>query len=287
MVIDQTRFDAFWRNPDRYRLAYELNIVPKARSFDLDRGLAFHKIVELAAKGMSKEAIDEELAVMGLHPRAIPVAWQLFGAFKRKYPVEEVLGTEQEFLHQIPGSPHGMVGRLDQVVRRNGLIWLSETKTANSRKNYDKVVEEWTQKKQADFEILGARSLGFEPEGVWVRVIKEGNPPLTWELEVRRSDFRLRLTELQVHQTCETILMYRDTFGIDKPWPHPNFSWPCSSPGRCEYEGICQQDRCELNESALEDFREREEHLEIVREMKEITKGIAVPSGAVMARGEL
>ena len=38
--------DAFWRNPERYRLTYECNLVPITLDYGLSRGISFHLIKE-------------------------------------------------------------------------------------------------------------------------------------------------------------------------------------------------------------------------------------------------
>jgi hypothetical protein len=281
VLIDQTRYDAFWRNPERYRLTYELNLVPKTMQYGLARGTAFHLIAEERARGRSKEEIDAILRgqqpgtrgpVEPIEEKAIEAAWVLWNAMEAKYPRDpniELVASELEFMYQIPGSPHYMVGRIDQVLARNGELWCGEFKTANARARYDKFVEDWKQKAQADFEIVGAHSFGYKVEGVWVRQVVETTPPTVWELEERRSQHRLQVMMLNVHQTCEIITMMKATFGINQPWPHLSLSWPCSMGGKCEYETICQQDFEALTPNDLESFKQREEHLDCVRKWKE------------------
>lgn len=265
MILDQTRYEAFWRNPEKYRIEYELNLRPKALDYGLSRGLAFHIIAEESAMGKSKEEIEARLAEEGLSGKAVAVAWQLYAEYARRYPQGEVVLVEQEFIAPIPGSPHSMAGRIDQILPRNGELWVGELKTANAKRSYDAITEEWKTKRQADFEIIGARHLGHDVKGVWVRVVVEGTPPKVYEVEARRSEQQLRLTQLSVHQTCEIITLMRDTFGINTPWPHHTLNWPCSTSGKCEFEGICQQAFENLTPADLEGFKPREEHLECLK----------------------
>jgi hypothetical protein len=154
-----------------------------------------------------------------------------------------------------------MAGRIDEILERDGVLWCGELKSANGKAQYDRKVEEWKHDIQADFEIIGARSLGHNVAGVFVRTITETTPPKIWEIEARRSEHQLNVTQLKVHQTCETILMYRAAFGIDKPWPHLASQWPCSNETKCEYEGICQQSLTQLAPDQLSGFKPRVEHL--------------------------
>jgi hypothetical protein len=285
LIIDQTRFDAFWRNPEKYRLTYECNLVPKALPYGLARGLAMHTILEESAYGWTRDKIDAMLK--GETPcsdgeymqQPIPDkprlnAWIMAEALMAEYPLHgnpacELIQPEAEFKVQIPGSPHYMAGRVDQILSRDGALWCGEFKSANARKRFDQVSEEWSQKSQADFEIIGARSLGFNVEGVWVRTIVEKTPVAVWPLEVRRSEHALTLMMLNVHQTCDTIEMYRNVYGIDSPWPHLPFSYPCCRGGACEYERICGNRRSDLTPADLEDFKPRKEHLACIAEAKQ------------------
>jgi hypothetical protein len=282
MIIDQTRYDAFWANPEKYRLTYECNLVPCVLPYGLARGIAMHTIAEELAQGKTREEVD--LILQGKIPgsrgmiqepineHARTMAWALWDELDRQYPLFgdpncRLVASEAEFKFQIPGSRHFMAGRIDQIIERNGQLWCGEFKTANAKKSFDKVSEEWQQKSQADFEIIGARSLGYNVEGVWVRTIVEKNPPVVWPLEVRRSEHALQYKMLQVHETCETIELYRNVFGIDNPWPHVPFNWPCCKGGACEYERICGRRFSELTEADLEDFKPRKEHLDCMNDV--------------------
>jgi hypothetical protein len=274
LKLDQTRLSAFWANPEKYRLAYELNLAPKLLSYGLARGSAFHIIADGRAAGQSDNDINAILrgeaatqqggTNVDLGARPIAAAWAMYNEYERAYSSSvKVVASELEFDWQIPGSQHSMVGRLDQVLDRGGQCWIGELKTANAKAQFERTRDDWEGRAQADFVLLGARSLGYEPEGVLVRVITETAPPKVWEIEVRRSEHRLKVMQLNVHQTCEIITMLRATFGINQPWPHLYLNWPCSKPGACEYEGICRHAADTLDTSA---FRVREEHLQCLRQ---------------------
>lgn len=281
MIIDQTRYDAFWRNPERYRLTYELNLVPKALPYGLARGLALHTIVEEALAGKNKEEINAVLraeapGVRGPLPeplpdKAISMAWVLWEEMQRQYPLVggeiEIIANEAEFKYDIPGSPHSMAGRIDNVGYRNGELWCLELKTANSRASFDRIAEDWRQKAQADFEIIGARHLGHQVAGVLVLTVVETTPPKVWPLEVRRTDHKLELMKLNVHETCEIIEMLRATFTARLPWPHLSLNWPCAKGGACEYENLCGQAVENWSPADLEGFKQREEHLGVIKDV--------------------
>lgn len=274
MKIDQTRVNAFWTNPEMYRLRYELNLSPLKLSYGLARGSAFHIIADGRAAQQTNDEINAILrgeaptqqgttgADLGSKP--IAAAWAMWNEYERAYGgTVEVVASELEFDVPIPGSPHSMVGRLDQVLNRGGQCWVGEMKTANAKAQFERTRDDWEGKAQADFVLLGARSLGYEPAGVLVRVVTETAPPKVWEIEVRRSEHRLNVMRLNVHQTCELIGMMRTTFGIEQPWPHLYLNWPCSKPGACEYEGICRRSAGDM---VTGDFKVREEHLQCLRQ---------------------
>jgi hypothetical protein len=108
MIIDQTRMKAFWRNPERFRLTYELNLVPKATAYGLSRGIAMHTIAELRHQGQTREQIDAVLQEKQCGPKPIAVAWQMADELERKYAGSAIrtVAVEQEFVFPIPGSPH-------------------------------------------------------------------------------------------------------------------------------------------------------------------------------------
>ena len=266
MYLDQTRFDAFWRNPELYRLTYEVNLVPTVMPYGLARGVAFHRIAELSAAGKSEQEINAALQNEGLPQRAIAVAWVLWRECERTADPNQVkLGFELEFVSPIAGSPHAMVGRLDEILKLGEEVWVGELKTANEKARYERVRQEWEQKKQADFVLLGARALGYDPKGVLVRIVVEGAPPKVWPFAVTRSDHQLQATELAVHQTCEIVEFMRRTFGTSMPWPHISYNYPCSMPDKCEYQEICQRKTTDWTTEELQGFKPREEHLELMK----------------------
>lgn len=268
MIIDQTRYDAFWRNPEKYRLNYEVNLVPVKMGYGLERGSAFHLIAEGKRLGLTDAEIKIKIEEAGISGKPASMAWVMYAEYERRYPANliPVIAVEQEFIFPIPGSPHSMAGRIDQIIEHKGTVKVGELKTANARAQYDRILGDWHEKKQADFEIIGARHLGYgDIDTVLVRIVVEKTPVDVWEVETKRSEQRLNLTMLNVHQTCETIEMYRRTFGTDHPWPHINLNYPCNKPGTCEMERICMQTSSTLGADDLEGYRTREEHLECLR----------------------
>lgn len=264
MVIDNTRFSAFLRNQEFYRLRYCQNLaVPKANvSYGLQRGTAFHLIADEAHKGTKASEIDAVVAAEVADPTARSKAKVMHKVFAAKYHASAAvtkLASEVEFRAPIAGTAHEIAGRIDEILNYRGALWCGETKTANARADYAKLKYEWSRNTQANFEIAGALSLGYKVEGVLVRTVTEHSPPRIWEIEVARTDEEMRVWYLNVAMVCDAIELYKARYGIDTPWPHSNSAYPCSMEGRCEFEDVCQK-------LALrrEGFETRKEHLPIL-----------------------
>ncbi len=281
MKIDKSRYNEFWRNPERYRLIYEVGLVPAGLNYSLSRGIAFHTIANMRARGFSEEEID---AVLGgevadetgrklqLAPKAIEVARVLW-----KYTEENsefaacpVLASELEFEFPLADSPHSGVGRLDRIIEYENNLWLQEFKTTSAKKKYDVALDEWQREKQADFEILGARAAGYDVAGVIISYVVESVPPKLFPpIKITRTAAQLTRTILEIHETCEIIELLKRIVGTRCPWPHVSLNWPCSKPGMCEYETVCG---CAdpLANGVPEGFEPRREHLVILNENRQL-----------------
>ena len=165
----------------------------------------------------------------------------------------------------IEGSPHSIVGRLDEIVEWNGGLWVGEAKTANMKETLPKLQERWRTNKQADFVLIGAAHLGYAVEGVLVRAIVEKHPPIILPVVVKRTSAELDRHRLAVHQTAELIEFMRASFGIDQPWPHLTGQWPCAVAGKCAYENLCGKVCGQWDTAEMEKFKRREEHLELLK----------------------
>lgn len=275
MKIDQTRYKAWWESPEKYRIMYGLDIVPAKKSFYLDRGIAFHTYIDLATNTMcdtepwAREVltgavkyqgktyeVDSKAMESGIYLAQVFLGGNQLGKY-------EILGSEQEFDVPIVGSSHSLVGRLDQVIELDGKQWILEFKTATAKQSFAKKEKEWETDVQAGFELLGAESLGYQVEGVLVQFVVDSVPPKVWApLEIKRSKGELERLKLTVHQTCETIEMYRESFGLVQPWPHLD-NWKCNG-GYCEVASICKREGVCLDNVGT-GWIKRQEHLEILQ----------------------
>lgn len=253
MRISQTRLKKFWQNPEAYRLQYVLDLVPSSPGYALQRGSVFHAVLNLKARGETDEHIANVLrgTVPDYDGRMLVI--QSEDALRNGVAMAEayinlpwaanlqVVETEKDFNFQIPGSPHFISGRIDQIVTNGDSVYILEFKTASSKQYRGAKEADWANDIQADFEFLGAESLDIEVDGLQAQYVIEARPPKVWEpIFVSRTKAQLERTKLFAHQTCETILMYENTFGPDQPWPHLN-NWPCNGDKKwCDYRDICQ-----------------------------------------------
>lgn len=279
MIIDQTRYSCFLRNPEYFRLKYVKNLaVPRASAgYGLQRGTAFHVLAEMEHAGATAAEIDTALQAQVPDEKARKQGKIMHEAHKRANFMSgkvSKLAAEVEFCFAIPGSPHKMAGRIDAILDYKGATWCGETKTANGRVTYDQLVHDWRYNPQADFEIIGARMSGYNAVGVLVQTVKEGTPPIVLpDIEVVRHVDALNVLCLNVHQVCETITMYRNTFGDDEPWPHFAGCYPCNSAkDACEFKDICGKPTRVLSPVVLAKFVPREEHLNVIAAATGTTK---------------
>lgn len=266
MDLDQTRFVQYWKNPELYRIEYLKNIVPEVNSYGLQRGSAFHILVDAWARGENSSWVLERFAEEGIQNKeAIENANVLFEIYLRDRSDYKVIMSEQEFAVELTDK-HRLVGKIDQILETPMGIMVGELKTNNykARKNY--VQKEWQTKRQADTLLLGARQLGFEVSDVIPIHLVELTPPEHWELDsVYRSDHQLELTKQAFIQTCDNIESTIKQHGIDTPWTHLRESWPCNAEGKCEYELLCGIGTWDATD--LAGFKTRREHLKIYREV--------------------
>lgn len=277
MKIDNSRFSAFWSNPELYRLIYEANIVPKVIPYYFGRGILMHELNEKRNKA-AMNIVNLNKTPQSLSAKSKQMGEALFSAFKKRWDGDTTFSlmfddgkplAELEFDIPIPGSPHSIVGRVDEIVQYKGDPWIGDIKTANAKATEPKKKIEFGYASQPLFYINAMRALGYPVKGMVYRVVTEHTPPKHWVIEVKKSEYQLQEHLRSVHQTCETILMYRRTFGVDKPWPHL-WTYPCNytdwqGAPSCEYHAICSRPTSDLTEEDIKEFTERIDHLESLR----------------------
>lgn len=244
MKISQSYYNAFWRNPERYRLTYEAGVVPVQVPEELTLGLATHAVAEVLGAN---------------HPES--TAWEVLsgrigtptGAFIRGLTSDQctdalawgkaavgavggtVIGAEQDF--EVPLSDgHTLAGRLDAVVHTSAALWVVDYKT--TKETWDKIEREWRRQIQFRSVVLGARALGYPVVGIRVVAIRKVHPVQAKAFDWRYSDRELEAAKLEFADTADAIERLRAR-RPNGPWPHPAITWPCSTDTRCEYATVC------------------------------------------------
>ena len=280
MRIDNSRFGSFWSNPELYRLTYEKNYVPTTVPYYFGRGIHLHNLNEARNKATANiknlKSTDQKIS-----SKSKQVGDALFAAYAKQWNGSKVFQllhdagvplAEVEFDLPIPGSPHHIVGKMDEIVQYKGEPWVGDIKTANAKASEAKKRIEFGFASQPIFYINAARMLGYPVKGMVYRVVTEHTPPKHWVIESLRTEYQLAQGLRSIHQTCEAILMMRKAFGIEQPWPHL-WPYPCSYPQydgtpTCEYAGICNRPSYDLSEEDLENFTIRIDHLDVMRKQE-------------------
>jgi hypothetical protein len=203
-----------------------------------------------------------------------------FAAFKRQYDGDKRFQlvfdngkplVELEFDLRIPGTTHYIIGRFDEVLSYNKLLWVGDTKTANEKSTEVKKKIEFGFSSQPLFYINAARMLGYDVAGMLYRVVTAHVPAKHWVIESKRTEYQLLRGLRSIAATASLIEFYREKFGIDEPWPHLATSYPCNYNNprtgelQCEYADICNRSRSELSTEDLEKFVPRIEHLDLLK----------------------
>jgi hypothetical protein len=179
------------------------------------------------------------------------------------------VASEIEFEAKIPSSPHSLIGKMDELIEYEGALWVGDYKTANAKATENKKRIEFEDSTQSDFYINAMRLLNRPVKGMLYRVVTEHVPSQHYVIPVTRSESRLDVSLLNIHQVCEMITIMLDTFTAEKPWPHPGSSFPCNWRGingksMCEFETLCRRPTSELTQADLEQFVPNKPHLALM-----------------------
>ncbi len=85
MNLDFSRYDAFHRNMEKYRIHYELNLSPATPNYYLQRGIAFHLMLEHHSNGRKAGEIDLLVAREVQDVKAIAAAKRMFSHWLQRY----------------------------------------------------------------------------------------------------------------------------------------------------------------------------------------------------------
>ena len=276
MKIDFSRYKTFHENWELFRCIYLQNKVPATKNVHLDFGGALHKLIENGWKrvpmdtGMDEFELDSRLKAMDLLP--------VWTNYTINNPVD-MIANEQEFEYQIPDTPHSIIGKTDMIERRHGDTFPGDFKSLDNGTTLEQFEAQWVFNYQAEFNILGHPELDnpdgrFSIYGIrkpWVdkgkKYQKKPLPLDVMRIEVKRSQFELDALIRSVIMTCDTIEFLIDRFGTVDPWVHYVHGmfdgYRCRS-GECDWAALCGQSAHNWN---LDGFVDREEHLDLLREV--------------------
>lgn len=215
MFIDATRYRAFWSSPEAYRLRYIWNLTPTMPEIGMERlllrgrqrGSAFHDLMD-----------KKEIGNPTYNSEEIAAAREMVSIVHEKYPYEVPLAQEVEFEYPIPDSPHKMVGRIDHILDRCGVIIVGDWKTCGktTKKELASRIEAYRADPQVSFYMVGARTLGYKPEFFLHRIVQKYK---IHEVQSFRTDLELKKFARNVHQTCCIIESMKEKFGVELSWP--------------------------------------------------------------------
>lgn len=246
-------------------------------------GSAFHMYLEGHNKNWTADEFKIAERESGLSNANLQVGKALAVSFVRQYDNdtrfsifkdEKGVFAEREFSVAIPGSPHSIIGKIDEFVefeheKLGKGLWIGDYKSANNKATLNKKRIEFTDSKQSNFYINAAKLMDYDVKGMVYRVITKHTPPQHFVIPITRNEYELKVTLFNIHQVAETIEMYKRTFGTDVPWPH-TAQYPCnyrnaSGELMCDFASICSRFSSELSEVDLEQFLPKVSHLEINR----------------------
>lgn len=165
MPITASQITTFQRCREEYRLSYRKLLRPFSDSPALVFGTAIHKGLELFFLGKDKAECLDVMEEYLSDPFHVAKARVLMAGYMKHYENDEIeaLAVEKEFSFGRYG------GKIDAVAKINGKVYVVEHKTASDTPDV------YWQKLAFDHQIqlymAGARSLGFEPEGVLYDVL--------------------------------------------------------------------------------------------------------------------
>ena len=240
MRISYSKYTAFVKNPERFRLYYMLGLTPEGDDTPTNmnlgrrRGKCFHAIYEGTPeadliKEYGRDLFNRANGMRAVVPDLGPMDW-----------------VEREFEVPILDGKHSINGRMDHRLKSTG--GLGDFKTTKGTRTKKEVIEyfgELETSSQHHFYLKAAASFGeptnqFTYHVVFDRKDKDHKPtyvPLVLPPEYN-GPASIERTMSEVYAACEAIEAMT-AYGIEKPWMHSN-TWPCCGDRAfCGYAGIC------------------------------------------------
>lgn len=275
MYIDNSRYVTVTGSFEKYRLTYELGLVPAQENENLATGLWMHEFIHHDYLGITDKQtmIDMILSKGELTDRYSEAGYGYYLVLK-EYLEErghKRIASEQEYLIPLEHG-HFFGGRFDEVTEM-GITLVDEFKTWSSRRQEWEWKKEWKCNPQAAGLLLGSRALGFQTQYIDVHLVVKDTPPRVVTHKVERTQYDLDYHLRGLAQYCDMIDALRDKWGVESPWPHQIPSvWSSDLRGSCngdwcEYKPICGMTH---KLGVIPDgFKQRKEHLEVFRKIEE------------------
>jgi hypothetical protein len=221
--ISYSRYSAFLRNMERYRLFYELGITPEGDetptmwNFGRRRGRCFHELREgqIPRAELVKEYGAELVARCEDLGEVVP-------------DLGAVDWVERSFEIPIGDGKHSIVGRIDhRFINRDGVRQPGDFKTTKgtrTKKELQEYFQDLDNSTQHHFYLRAEREFEPSPTGLFTyhvifdRKDKEHKPTYVPFEVPYMGPAQVDRTMSAVYAACETIEFLRE-YGVEKPWP--------------------------------------------------------------------
>ena len=238
MKISYSKYTAFQRNMERFRLFYMLGLTPEGddtptrMNMGRRRGSCFHALYEgtprpTLVKLYGKDIVARAEAMREVVPDLGPMDW-----------------VEREFEIPIGDGKHSINGRIDH--RFAGPDYrvgdFKTTKGTRTKAQVNEYFGELQTSAQSHFYLRAAREFG-EPTNLFTYHVVFDKKDKDHKPQYARMDLEIGPAEVdrtmaEVYAACEAIEALQ-RYGIEKPWPHSN-NWPCCGDrGFCGYAELC------------------------------------------------
>jgi hypothetical protein len=240
--ISYSKYTAFLKNPERFRLYYMLGLTPEGdetptlMNYGRRRGSCFHAMNEGIDRGLllakyGKEVVSRCEDMLEVVPDLGELDW-----------------VEREFEIPIGDGKHSINGRIDhRFVNRDGVRQPGDFKTTKGTRTKAEVrtyFGDLETSTQSHFYLRAEREWTETPTGLFTYHVifdrkDKDHKPTYAPVELYVGPAEVDRTMAEVYAACEAIEFLQHTYGVEKPWPHSN-NWPCSGDRSfCGYQEIC------------------------------------------------
>jgi RecB family exonuclease len=239
--ISFSKYSAFVKNHERFRLYYILGLTPEGddtptrMNMGRRRGSCFHAMAEGIPRPELVTKYGEDIVQRCEDMRSVvPELGELFFC-------------EQEFDVPILDGKHSIHGFIDNgYTNADGNETIGDFKTTKgnrTKKEVNEYLGDLETSPQSHFYLKASQALGHPTELFTYHVIfdrkDKASKPKHLALDLHIGQAEVERTMAEVYAACETIEFLTNEYGPDRPWPHSN-SWPCTGDRFfCGYQGLC------------------------------------------------